>query len=371
MAKKTYIGVSNVARRVKKIYTGVGGIARNVKKGYIGVNGIARMFFTGIFKEVFKPNVATLSRPGYDYVSKAATSKYLLWHARSAIDAFNKDLVKTNPSVCTPCQAAAAAKNHHFFAGYEGSNGGGSSVGVYDKNLTRSSAPALSIGVMDPSGVSVGEYAIFGGGTPTNVPNEGITDVTAYDDALTKHICTDLQHPTYKMGTTYNREYAFFLGGIIAQRSASDYLYGADIIGYNKSLTQSIVATGDTNSLGTSVYGCGLGEYAIYYPGYGYTSSGSINNLYGTYIDESLTCLSSVRPTYGVPQGIHATNGEYAYIPTVYKTGSGTYTDHTTKITQDLVLTTINTDQRYIAGASFRNMALLMRSNILDTYAME
>lgn len=45
MAKKVYIGVDNVPRKVKKVYAGVDGVARKVKKGYIGVNGVARLFW--------------------------------------------------------------------------------------------------------------------------------------------------------------------------------------------------------------------------------------------------------------------------------------------------------------------------------------
>ena len=47
MAKKTYIGVNNVARQVKKVYIGVNGVARKVKKIYIGVANIARQIFGG------------------------------------------------------------------------------------------------------------------------------------------------------------------------------------------------------------------------------------------------------------------------------------------------------------------------------------
>lgn len=47
MAKRIYIGVNNVARKIKKGYIGVDGIARKIKKGYIGVGGVARPFWTG------------------------------------------------------------------------------------------------------------------------------------------------------------------------------------------------------------------------------------------------------------------------------------------------------------------------------------
>lgn len=46
MAKKTYIGVGDKAKKVKKIYVGVGGKARRVKKAYVGVNGVAKLVYT-------------------------------------------------------------------------------------------------------------------------------------------------------------------------------------------------------------------------------------------------------------------------------------------------------------------------------------
>ena len=42
MAKKAYIGINNVARKVSKIYLGIDNVARKVKKAYIGIGGIAR-----------------------------------------------------------------------------------------------------------------------------------------------------------------------------------------------------------------------------------------------------------------------------------------------------------------------------------------
>lgn len=52
MAKKTYVGVNNVARKVSKMYVGVNGVARKVKKAYVGVNGVAQQFYTALPKIV-------------------------------------------------------------------------------------------------------------------------------------------------------------------------------------------------------------------------------------------------------------------------------------------------------------------------------
>lgn len=46
MAKVSYVGASDKARRVKKLFVGINGKARKVKKAYIGVSGKARLFFS-------------------------------------------------------------------------------------------------------------------------------------------------------------------------------------------------------------------------------------------------------------------------------------------------------------------------------------
>lgn len=46
MSKAGYIGVSDIARKIKKMYVGVDGIARKVKKAYVGVDGVARLWFS-------------------------------------------------------------------------------------------------------------------------------------------------------------------------------------------------------------------------------------------------------------------------------------------------------------------------------------
>ena len=45
MAKKDYVGINGVARKINARYVGVNNVARKVKKGYIGVGGVARLFF--------------------------------------------------------------------------------------------------------------------------------------------------------------------------------------------------------------------------------------------------------------------------------------------------------------------------------------
>ena len=52
MAKKMYVGVSDVARNVSKMYVGVNGVARKVNKVYVGVNNVARECYSAGLKIV-------------------------------------------------------------------------------------------------------------------------------------------------------------------------------------------------------------------------------------------------------------------------------------------------------------------------------
>ena len=136
MAKKTYIGVNNVARQVKKVYIGVNGVARKVKKIYIGVANIARQVFGG----------GELS-----YYGKATS----LSEARGYL-------------------AAVSVGNYALFGGGEYSP----TVDAYNTSLTRTSPTALSVVRGDLAATSVGNYALFGGGF--HISSEGSSTVDAY-----------------------------------------------------------------------------------------------------------------------------------------------------------------------------------------------
>ena len=47
MAKAVYVGIDNIARKIKGAYIGVDGVARKVKKAYIGIDGVAQLCYEG------------------------------------------------------------------------------------------------------------------------------------------------------------------------------------------------------------------------------------------------------------------------------------------------------------------------------------
>lgn len=73
MSKGIYIGVNNVATKVKKMYVGVNGVAREVKKVYIGVNGVAKQCFPAVRYTDFSSSIAPTDWSG---TATAASTEY-------------------------------------------------------------------------------------------------------------------------------------------------------------------------------------------------------------------------------------------------------------------------------------------------------
>lgn len=121
MAKKAYVGVDSVARKIAKGYVGVDNTARKIKKAYIGVAGIARPFWGG----------GTVSYYGVlDYPGELSTA------------------------------AGTELPSYAIFGG-----GGQASMDVYayDSSLTRHYVEFNNIGSWTAA-AKAGSYALFAGG---------------------------------------------------------------------------------------------------------------------------------------------------------------------------------------------------------------
>ena len=82
-------------------------------------------------------------------------------------------------------------------------------VDVYDESLTRSTATALAIGRYLPGAVTIGDYALFGGGYNGSLED----DVDVYDSSLTKRSTKFLSVGRYEPASTTVGDYALFAGG--------------------------------------------------------------------------------------------------------------------------------------------------------------
>ena len=111
--------------------------------------------------------------------------------------------------------AATSVGNYALF-------GGGSSssnvVDAYDESLTRTIPTALSQGRSDLAATSVGNYALFGGGNGSS-GNSDVVD--AYDESLTRTIPTALSQGRYGLKATTVSNYALFGGGTLSSGNSN------------------------------------------------------------------------------------------------------------------------------------------------------
>ena len=131
MAKAAYIGVGNIAKKIKNCYIGVDNVAKKVSKAYIGIGGLARLWWSS---EVPCPLV---------YVGRL-----------------------TDLAVGRDTMGVATNANYIFFAG--GSDYDDeyiATVEKYNASGTRSTCSNLTTATSGPVGGTVGNYAIFAGGS--------------------------------------------------------------------------------------------------------------------------------------------------------------------------------------------------------------
>jgi len=157
----------------------------------------------------------------------------------SGVDSFNTSLTKTGiTSLSKNRDMLASANNGDYaiFAGgtqnenYTSSDGFLSTVDAYNSSLTRSTPTALSQSRRDLGGSSVGDYAIFAGGSAISYARSNVVD--AYNKSLTRSIATTLSSTTERLGSARNNTYALFGGGYNGNLSKT-------VIAYNSSLTQN------------------------------------------------------------------------------------------------------------------------------------
>lgn len=291
MSKSAFVGVDNIARKVKKMYVGVDGIARKVKKGYIGVNGVARLFFSGEKKLVYVGTATALRNDAY---LNAATSvgNYMLvgsgWGSStpnlSGVDAYDKNLTRTavtDLSLGRNNVAATSNGKHALFAG--GSSGTATAkknVDIYDADLIRTTGTNLNTSSFGASAANVGEFMIVGGG---QISGTNYTDsTTCYGPDLTIVSAPILSQKRTYMAAASNTKYAIFAGGTYG--SSSSYCnnvdaYDTDLVLTKKTLPAVRVYMGAA-SVGNRVL---LGG--------GREASGTVKNVYA--YDENLTSTTA------------------------------------------------------------------------------
>lgn len=222
MAKGAYIGVGDVARKVKQGYVGVDNVARKIKKGYIGIGGVARPFLS-VNPVEYYGTITPLSVERYQ-IGSASVGGYALFagghnnNGRSeTVDAYDGVLTRSTPTALSQAKYAVAGtsvgpasmETYAIFAGGRRDYTYSSVVNAYDTSLTRSTPTALQDAKYSLAATKVSDYALFGGGMGTSY--SGYVD--AYNTALTKSYPPNLSVARRYLQAAYTSAHAVFAGG--------------------------------------------------------------------------------------------------------------------------------------------------------------
>ena len=369
MAKKAYIGVDGVARKVKKMYLGAGGKARKVKKGYIGVSGVARPFFTGGNPEFY--GTRTLPNASF-HIASASIGTYAIFAGGrnddydyyDSVVCYNSSLTR---KLATPLEKPNAEmkgasladfstgeiKRAVFVGGSQGtgtqlqvysqtltkqtlSNGidsirnasasvtysgriffthgyeGGTivnNVSTYDEYLTKKEVDPLVNRVADLAGASAGGYALFAGGFIRG--GRASKMVEAYESTYTKINVSELRDGVAELTGSSLGQYAIFAGGKDPNK-ANNYAssFSNQVVSYDRSLTQKFLS-----NLGVArqqLTSASVNDHVFFSTGFCY--SGGPNMDISEYIDVydiNLTKVSTIKAKRGVRGAAGASVGDY------------------------------------------------------------
>lgn len=190
--------------------------------------------------------------------------------------------VNDDISLFVGADASATIGNKTLFAGgYRASSGDEIPIDrviAISNTLTKStSGYPLPEPLRGMSGIAIGNYAIFAGGSDSH--NRGTANAMAYTSNLTALLCEDLTHINNRMVSAKTPSYAVFGFGI------NDIEH---IDAYNSSLTHTYRSISDiSHNVNYNCNSISIGNYAVFAGG---NSSGADEAVY---LDDSLTITSN------------------------------------------------------------------------------
>ena len=166
-----------------------------------------------------------------------------------------------------------------------------STVDAYNTSLTRTTATDLSEKKFYLAATTVGNYALFGGGCYDYDNRKYVSTVDAYNTSLTRTTATSLREKKYSLTATTVGDHALFGGGFgNTSRGGRNYLSTVDA--YNTSLTRTTAT-----SLSAARYRMSattVGNYALFAGGV--SRSNSTDSYYST-VDAYNTSLTRTTAT--------------------------------------------------------------------------
>lgn len=302
MAKKAYIGVNGVARKIKKGYVGVNGVARKIKKAYIGIGGVARPCWSSGGLSYYG-KITDLSVKRYR-LAATSVGKYALFGGGSlvstvsktaTVDAYDSSLtLKSAPNLSqardTLTATTASDTGLAVFAGGDAGSACVDILEVYTNSLTKlNPVDTLSESKNNLTSTSLTGIVLFAGGRDSVTLKEYGT-VDAFNSSFTKQtVYYDLSTPRYNLSSTSVDDRYVFFGAGYECYDGTNHRYSNRIDVYNKSLvryTTLYLSTARERPAATTI-----GDYAFFVGG----DQGQPVDTVDVY-DKSLTNIASVDP---------------------------------------------------------------------------
>ena len=256
-------------------------------------------------KNLTQSTLSTLSIARHG-ITAASVSDYALFAGGAAnsynqaikavVDTYNKNLVRSTATELSRIRnqfPATTVGNYAIFAGgfgYATNDSGESStitaiVDAYDGNLVRSTVSELSQARNRFAATTVGNYALFGGGSP-GLSNQGYSTVDVYTDSLVKTTASDLSQARCYLAATTVGGHALFGGGVCMDTSSSniDDVYFSTVDAYDKNLARSTPT--ELGVARSHITATTVGNYALF--------AGGKYRAAGAFIDKNCSNVDSI-----------------------------------------------------------------------------
>lgn len=190
MAKKSYVGINEVARKNKKGYIGINNVARKIKKGYVGIGGVARPCWAG-GNLVYYGTKSNIPINSSNLVSGSVGDYCLFLHGwtngnssySKSVYAYNKSLTRTLVETLTfktsRMNNGITLNNRVIF-----NSGYSTKFFSYDKSLTRTDG-TLAKQQWGYGSIRTGDYALFGYGSDGSSSSDTTNAIYAINELLT------------------------------------------------------------------------------------------------------------------------------------------------------------------------------------------